>query len=175
MVHRAALLARDLLKRIGSGLPATSTSRFACWYVRPTGQTCVESPDRPLLILVQQQGAAVQVSARSRGKPTTPARPFRPAWQDAPRARRTAHPPLITGGAWRSNRTPLQANHGPAVLKRSTGTHPRGRPRRVSCSSGGYCGAVTTQVIVLNGGSSSGRSGIAPCLQAVLPDPWPAY
>ena len=33
-------------------------------------------------------------------------------------------------------------------------------------------GAVTTQVIVLNGGSSSGKSGIARCLQAVLPDPW---
>lgn len=36
----------------------------------------------------------------------------------------------------------------------------------------GYCGVVTTQVIVLNGGSSSGKSGIARCLQAVLPDPW---
>lgn len=35
-----------------------------------------------------------------------------------------------------------------------------------------YCGAVTTHVIVLNGGSSSGKSGIARCLQAVLPDPW---
>ena len=35
-----------------------------------------------------------------------------------------------------------------------------------------YCGAVTTQVIVLNGGSSSGKSGIARCLQAILPDPW---
>ncbi len=35
-----------------------------------------------------------------------------------------------------------------------------------------YCGAVTTQVIVLNGGSSSGKSGVARCLQAVLPDPW---
>jgi chloramphenicol 3-O phosphotransferase len=35
-----------------------------------------------------------------------------------------------------------------------------------------YCGVVTTQVIVLNGGSSSGKSGIARCLQAVLPDPW---
>jgi chloramphenicol 3-O phosphotransferase len=34
-----------------------------------------------------------------------------------------------------------------------------------------YCGAVT-QVIVLNGGSSSGKSGIARCLQAILPDPW---
>jgi chloramphenicol 3-O phosphotransferase len=33
-------------------------------------------------------------------------------------------------------------------------------------------GAVKTQVIVLNGGSSSGKSGIARCLQAVLPDPW---
>jgi chloramphenicol 3-O phosphotransferase len=31
---------------------------------------------------------------------------------------------------------------------------------------------VTTQVIVLNGGSSSGKSGVARCLQAVLPDPW---
>jgi chloramphenicol 3-O phosphotransferase len=39
----------------------------------------------------------------------------------------------------------------------------------------GYCGAVTTQVIVLNGGSSSGKSGIARCLQAVLPDPWLAF
>jgi chloramphenicol 3-O phosphotransferase len=29
-----------------------------------------------------------------------------------------------------------------------------------------------TQVIVLNGGSSSGKSGISRCLQAVLPDPW---
>lgn len=29
-----------------------------------------------------------------------------------------------------------------------------------------------TQVIVLNGGSSSGKSGIIRCLQAVLPDPW---
>ncbi|MFB7915447.1 chloramphenicol phosphotransferase CPT [Streptomyces sp. NPDC056061] len=31
---------------------------------------------------------------------------------------------------------------------------------------------MTTQVIVLNGGSSSGKSGIARCLQAVLPGPW---
>ena len=31
---------------------------------------------------------------------------------------------------------------------------------------------VMTQVIVLNGGSSSGKSGIVRCLQAVLPDPW---
>jgi chloramphenicol 3-O phosphotransferase len=38
-----------------------------------------------------------------------------------------------------------------------------------------YCGAVTTQVIVLNGGSSSGKSGIARCLQAVLADPWLAF
>ena len=35
-----------------------------------------------------------------------------------------------------------------------------------------YCGAVATQMIVLNGGSSSGKSGIARCLQAILPDPW---
>ncbi len=35
-----------------------------------------------------------------------------------------------------------------------------------------YCDRVTTQVIVLNGGSSSGKSGIVRCLQAALPDPW---
>jgi chloramphenicol 3-O phosphotransferase len=29
-----------------------------------------------------------------------------------------------------------------------------------------------TSVIVLNGGSSSGKSGIARCLQAILPTPW---
>ncbi|MDH6220388.1 chloramphenicol phosphotransferase CPT [Streptomyces pseudovenezuelae] len=31
---------------------------------------------------------------------------------------------------------------------------------------------MTTRVIVLNGGSSSGKSGIVRCLQAVLSDPW---
>ncbi|WP_312872329.1 chloramphenicol phosphotransferase CPT [Kibdelosporangium persicum] len=31
---------------------------------------------------------------------------------------------------------------------------------------------MSTQVIVLNGGSSSGKSGIARCLQSILPDPW---
>ncbi|MFD7921309.1 chloramphenicol phosphotransferase CPT [Streptomyces sp. NPDC059740] len=31
---------------------------------------------------------------------------------------------------------------------------------------------MTADVIVLNGGSSSGKSGIARCLQAVLPEPW---
>ncbi|WP_330330743.1 chloramphenicol phosphotransferase CPT [Streptomyces sp. NBC_00536] len=31
---------------------------------------------------------------------------------------------------------------------------------------------MVTQVIVLNGGSSSGKSGIARSLQVVLPDPW---
>ncbi|MGW6901214.1 chloramphenicol phosphotransferase CPT [Streptomyces sp. NBC_01727] len=30
-------------------------------------------------------------------------------------------------------------------------------------------------MIVLNGGSSSGKSGIARCLQAVLPDPWLSF
>ncbi|MFJ4981278.1 chloramphenicol phosphotransferase CPT [Streptomyces coeruleorubidus] len=34
---------------------------------------------------------------------------------------------------------------------------------------------MTTQVIVLNGGSSSGNSGIVRCLQEVLPDPWMAF
>lgn len=32
-----------------------------------------------------------------------------------------------------------------------------------------------TQVIVLNGGSSAGKSGIVRCLQAVLPDAWLAF
>ncbi|HSF26363.1 MAG TPA: chloramphenicol phosphotransferase CPT [Actinomycetes bacterium] len=31
---------------------------------------------------------------------------------------------------------------------------------------------MPTQVIVLNGGSSSGKSGIVRCLQVLLPDPW---
>ena len=37
---------------------------------------------------------------------------------------------------------------------------------------GGYRGRVPFQVIVLNGGSSSGKSTIARRLQAVLPQPW---
>lgn len=35
-----------------------------------------------------------------------------------------------------------------------------------------YGGPVTAQVIVLNGGSSSGKSTLARSLQAVLPEPW---
>lgn len=35
-----------------------------------------------------------------------------------------------------------------------------------------YADPVPTQVIVLNGGSSSGKSSIARCLQALLPEPW---
>jgi chloramphenicol 3-O phosphotransferase len=31
---------------------------------------------------------------------------------------------------------------------------------------------MATQIIVLNGGSSSGKTGIARCLQAILPEPW---
>ncbi|KOG31358.1 chloramphenicol phosphotransferase CPT [Streptomyces resistomycificus] len=34
---------------------------------------------------------------------------------------------------------------------------------------------MNTQMIILNGGSSSGKSGIVRCLQAVLPDPWLAF
>ena len=34
---------------------------------------------------------------------------------------------------------------------------------------------MTTRLIVLNGGSSSGKSGIVRCLQAILPDPWLAF
>jgi chloramphenicol 3-O phosphotransferase len=34
---------------------------------------------------------------------------------------------------------------------------------------------VTTQIIVLNGGSSSGKSGIVRCLKAILPQPWISF
>jgi chloramphenicol 3-O phosphotransferase len=34
---------------------------------------------------------------------------------------------------------------------------------------------MTIQMIILNGGSSSGKSGIVGCLQALLPDPWLAF
>ncbi|MGC5035355.1 chloramphenicol phosphotransferase CPT [Streptomyces sp. DT190] len=34
---------------------------------------------------------------------------------------------------------------------------------------------MTTRVIVLNGGSSAGKSGIVRCLQEVLPDPWLSF
>src|SRR4249919_872635 len=50
------------------------------------------------------------------------------------------------------------------------GRHQKPRPRPAR-----YRGDVATQVIVLNGGSSSGKSGIARCLQAILPDPWLAF
>jgi chloramphenicol 3-O phosphotransferase len=34
---------------------------------------------------------------------------------------------------------------------------------------------MAAEVIVLNGGSSSGKSGIVRCLQEVLPDPWLSF
>ncbi|MCM2429839.1 chloramphenicol phosphotransferase CPT [Streptomyces sp. RKAG337] len=34
---------------------------------------------------------------------------------------------------------------------------------------------MPTQVIILNGGSSAGKSGIARCLQTVLPEPWLSF
>ncbi|MER8041597.1 chloramphenicol phosphotransferase CPT [Streptomyces sp. NPDC094032] len=34
---------------------------------------------------------------------------------------------------------------------------------------------MTTQMIILNGGSSAGKSGIVRCLQSVLPEPWLAF
>ena len=40
------------------------------------------------------------------------------------------------------------------------------------CPAGQYGDGVTTQVIVLNGGSSSGKSRLARSLQQVLPEPW---
>lgn len=38
-----------------------------------------------------------------------------------------------------------------------------------------YGSPVTTQMIILNGGSSAGKSGIVRCLQAELPDQWLAF
>lgn len=38
--------------------------------------------------------------------------------------------------------------------------------------TGRHIEQLTTQVIVLNGGSSSGKTGIARCLMAILPQPW---
>jgi chloramphenicol 3-O phosphotransferase len=55
-------------------------------------------------------------------------------------------------------------------MPRSTGAGRRNPLSRVVVCL--YCGAVTTRVIVLNGGSSSGKSGITRCLQAVLTNPW---
>lgn len=54
----------------------------------------------------------------------------------------------------------------------SGGLYAGRRPDRTGGYGAGTVAPVTTQVIVLNGGSSSGKSGIARCLQAVLPDPW---
>jgi chloramphenicol 3-O phosphotransferase len=34
---------------------------------------------------------------------------------------------------------------------------------------------VTARLIIINGGSSSGKTGIVRCLQAVLPEPWLAF
>src|SRR5919112_6896536 len=46
------------------------------------------------------------------------------------------------------------------------------RPHHGADHPGRRTGPVPTQVIVLNGGSSSGKTGIARCLQAILPAPW---
>lgn len=43
------------------------------------------------------------------------------------------------------------------------------------CTEASYRSPVTTQMIILNGGSSSGKSGIVRCLQAELPDQWLAF
>ena len=52
---------------------------------------------------------------------------------------------------------------------------PGARPNPFGMSILIYRGAVTTQMIILNGGSSSGKSRIARHLQDVLADPWLAY
>lgn len=38
--------------------------------------------------------------------------------------------------------------------------------------AGPYCGTVRTDIIVLNGGSSSGKTSLARCLQELLPQVW---
>ena len=67
----------------------------------------------------------------------------------------------------------------PAALARRERIHdhevPEGRHQKPRPQPDRYRGDVATQVIVLNGGSSSGKSGIARCLQAILPDPWLAF
>jgi chloramphenicol 3-O phosphotransferase len=66
----------------------------------------------------------------------------------------------------------------PELPTRSDADSVRRRPGPADIRAGRralYCGAVTTQMIILNGGSSSGKSGIVRCLQAVLPDPWLAF
>lgn len=35
-----------------------------------------------------------------------------------------------------------------------------------------YAGEVPERLVVVNGGSGAGKSGIVRCLQAILPDPW---
>jgi chloramphenicol 3-O phosphotransferase len=68
------------------------------------------------------------------------------------------------------------------MVMRRDGTHWRFRSIRALVTGvqphdetdhpGRNAGRVTTQIIVLNGGSSSGKSGIVRCLQAILPQPW---
>jgi chloramphenicol 3-O phosphotransferase len=96
----------------------------------------------------------------------------------------TDRAPCTTGlGPPTADRRPHPRPHEPAqpvrqpgaVTRNVTGLWHQGGVRRNAFPARWgalYCGAMTTQVIVLNGGSSSGKSGIARCLQAVLPDPW---
>lgn len=53
-------------------------------------------------------------------------------------------------------------------------TGPAGNGFRAASASP-YRGPVTTRMIILNGGSSAGKSGIVRCLQAELPDQWMAF
>jgi chloramphenicol 3-O phosphotransferase len=70
---------------------------------------------------------------------------------------------------------PRRSDPSPGLQCRASGTGIGGENRYRRSQARLYRGAVATQVIVLNGGSSSGKSGIARCLQAVLPDPWLAF
>lgn len=47
--------------------------------------------------------------------------------------------------------------------------------RAVEGDGARYVRPVTTRMIVLNGGSSSGKTGIVRCLQQILPDPWLSF
>lgn len=69
-------------------------------------------------------------------------------------------------------RTGAQGGYADSCLTTLTrGLHPVGSGEPGSGAEGAS-GVDGTRIIVLNGGSSSGKSAIVRCLQAVLPEPW---
>ncbi len=68
-----------------------------------------------------------------------------------------------------ADRLPCRSGTGPLSGRLPTAP---GESRCAHREGALYRGAVTTHVIVLNGGSSSGTSELTRCLQATLPEPW---